>query len=260
MALQSEQIDALAKALAAAQAELLPAIKDAQNPHLRNRYADLASCWDAIKACLPHHGLSVVQGGCTRSGRDYIRTTMLHASGQWIAGMTPIIIGDPKGINPMQALGSAMTYARRYGLAAICGLTAEDDDGAGAGHPAARQPERPRQPDRPPQQPPTRPEPHTAGDALDKLTARYLDRLKAAGLASPDRAEARRWELWNHLATAAVEQGCIPQDAIHDFDGKRSQSMVVKALKELSASHKSWLQDEILAYITTKLQPQEAAR
>jgi len=131
---QTDKIDQLATALASAQAELNPAIKDQPNSHLRSKYADLSSCWAAIRECLPRHGLSVVQGGVVIDGREFLETQLVHASGQWIAGLTPIVVGDMKGISVMQAVGSAWTYARRYGLAAITGLTADDDDGHGAGH------------------------------------------------------------------------------------------------------------------------------
>lgn len=254
--MQSDNIDQLATALAAAQAELLPAIKDARNPHLKNLYADLASCWEAVRACLPRHGLSVVQGGCTRGGRDFIRTTLLHASGQWIAGVTPIIIGDPKGINPMQALGSATTYARRYGLAAICGLTAEDDDGQGAGHP----PQQRRDPEPRPQPPAAAKGPKPAGDLLDRLTGRYLDRRRQAhGPGAFNETEAK-FELWNHLATAAVDQKKLLAESIQDFDGTRTNAAVVKALHGMVGVHDGWLQAETKAYLDSKLQPQEAAK
>lgn len=125
-------VSKLATALADVQAELQPAVKDAVNPHLRNRYADLASCWDALRAILPRHGLSVAQYGCiTADGKPALTTVLLHASGERLEGVIPLLIGDPKGITAMQALGSAISYARRYGLAAMTGLIAEDDDGNG---------------------------------------------------------------------------------------------------------------------------------
>lgn len=257
--MQSEQIDQLATALAAAQSELLPAIKDSTNPHLRNRYADLGSCWEAIKACLPRHGLSVVQGGYTRGGRDFVRTTLLHASGQWISGITPIFLKSlnkegrmqyPAGMNTMQALGSAISYARRYGLAAICGLTAEDDDGQGSGTPPPR-----REPERPapaPARPANGPKP--AGDILDRLTRRYLDKREI----SESAATSAKFELWNHLATKAVADGKLFQESLWDVDGTRSNSLVVKALHGLCGEHDGWLTAEVKSYLDTKLQTQEA--
>lgn len=251
MAYQSEQIDQLASALAKAQAELLPAMKDAANPHLKSKYADLASCWEAIKACLPRHGLAVVQGGCVVDGRDMLRTTLVHASGQWMAGLTPLLIGDAKGLNPMQALGSAWTYSRRYGLAAVVGLTAEDDDGAGAGHPPARQAERPSPPPAPAK---------PAGDLLGRLTGRYLDRRRQANGPGAFNETAAKFELWNHLATKAVEHKKLLAESIVDFEGVRSNSAVLKALRGMVGEHDGWLQAEVKAYLDSKLQPQEAAQ
>jgi hypothetical protein len=57
----SPTIGELAKALAAAQAELEPAKRDATNPHFRSKYADLSACWDAVRAPLARHGLAVSQ-------------------------------------------------------------------------------------------------------------------------------------------------------------------------------------------------------
>lgn len=139
----SENIAELGAALAATQAELDPAVKDSRNPHLGNRYADLAACWDALKAVLPKHGLSVVQAGTMVDGHAVLSTMLVHSSGQWIRGITPLAYGEHRGLTPMQCLGSAWTYARRYGLAAITGLTAEDSDAADSGHRAPeRQPSR----------------------------------------------------------------------------------------------------------------------
>ena len=128
---QSEQIDQLATALAAAQAELEPAEKNSSNPHLKSRYADLTSIYTAIRAVLPKHGLSVVQTMMPNSeNKAHVRTTLMHISGQWIAGEC-ILPSDKQ--NGVQGIGSAITYARRYSLSAIVGVVSEeDDDGAGA--------------------------------------------------------------------------------------------------------------------------------
>lgn len=124
----SENMDKIAGAIAAVQMALRPALKDSSNPFFKSNYADLSSVWDACRRPLGANGLSVVQG----LGRDekdgYLWTTLLHTSGQYITGECPLILGkrDPQGV------GSAMTYYRRYGLAAILGVTQEDDDGQGA--------------------------------------------------------------------------------------------------------------------------------
>jgi hypothetical protein len=130
----SAEINHLAKALAAAQSSLSPAAKDAVNPHFRNHYASLGSVWDAAREVLGANGLSVVQTYAPNDGsRLDLVTTLLHESGQWISGTISMVPAkaDPQGI------GSAATYARRYSLASILGIVAdEDDDGQKASMPS----------------------------------------------------------------------------------------------------------------------------
>lgn len=131
MQCQSDNIQEIAAAIATAQAAIPPAAKNAQNPHLRNRYADLAAVWAAVRDELPKHGLAVVQTMVPRDdGKACVRTLLTHTSGQWIAGecALPVPKADPQGY------GSAITYARRYSLSAMLGVVSEDDDDAeGAG-------------------------------------------------------------------------------------------------------------------------------
>lgn len=121
----SEQIAKLASALAKAQGRFKAAAKDAVNPHFRNRYADLASIWDAIREPLSINGLAVVQGAETSAKEALVTTTLLHESGEWIQSTVtiPVVKGDAQGV------GSAITYGRRYGLTALVGITQDDDDG-----------------------------------------------------------------------------------------------------------------------------------
>ena len=140
MEMQSQTIGALAKALASAQAELQPATKNSQNPFLKNRYADISAVYTAIRSVLPAHGLSVVQTMLpAERGYVSVRTTLLHESGEWIAGEISMPCqSDKGGIGPQQ-VGSAITYARRYSLSAIVGVVSEDDDDAEAAQRAHRQ-------------------------------------------------------------------------------------------------------------------------
>lgn len=124
---QSENINELVSALAKAQGEIMPAIKDSLNPHFKSKYADLNSVWSACREPLSKNGLAIVQTmGKDESGQISLLTTLAHSSGQWIKSRMPIITNkmDPQGI------GSALTYYRRYSLSAIVGIsTDEDDDG-----------------------------------------------------------------------------------------------------------------------------------
>jgi hypothetical protein len=126
----------LAIALCKAQSQLRGAVKDSTNPHFRSNYADLESVWDACRDALTSNGLSVVQFGADApEGHIAITTMLLHESGETVQGtMTlPIVKRDP------QAAGSAITYARRYSLAAMVGVVQVDDDANDAARPAQKQ-------------------------------------------------------------------------------------------------------------------------
>ena len=124
----SPTIGALAAALAKAQGEMGHAKKDAMNPHFRSRYADLASVWEAARAPLAKNGLAVIQTSAETERGACIDTTLVHASGECISGRLTL----PVTKSDAQGFGSAITYARRYGLAAILGIAADDDDGNAA--------------------------------------------------------------------------------------------------------------------------------
>ena len=115
-------------ALAKAQSQIDGAKKDSTNPHFRSKYADLASVWDACREALTSNGLAVVQFGAVSEAGAVLVTRLTHSSGEAIEGSIPLLNG--KG--DMQGLGSALTYARRYGLAAMVGVCPEDDDGNAA--------------------------------------------------------------------------------------------------------------------------------
>jgi len=125
---QSETIGALAAALSKAQASITGAVKDSANPYFKSRYADLASCWDACRKQLAANNLAVIQTTEWNPNGVMLMTTLVHESGQWIRGELPIRAKD----DSPQAQGSAITYARRYALAAIVGLAQIDDDAEAA--------------------------------------------------------------------------------------------------------------------------------
>jgi hypothetical protein len=128
MSEQSEQIGELAKALAVAQGKITGALKDSSNPFFKSRYADLASVWDACRGPLSENGLAVVQLTEADDSGVYVTTTLAHSSGQWIRSRLRL---QPKDATP-QGMGSAITYGRRYALAAIVGVAQVDDDGNAA--------------------------------------------------------------------------------------------------------------------------------
>ena len=123
---KSDDIKELALALSKTQSILKGALKDSNNPFFKSKYADLASVWDACREPLAANGLSVVQMPCNDTPDSVaLETILMHTSGQWISS----VFSMPVSKHDAQAVGSAITYARRYALAAVVGIAPEDDDG-----------------------------------------------------------------------------------------------------------------------------------
>jgi len=118
----------LYSALAAAQAEMGPALKDSQNPAFKSKYADLASVMAACMPALSKHGIAVLQPAFDDDTGRYVKTILAHTTGETVECRVPLIVGK----NDMQGYGSAVTYARRYGLMSMAGIAPEDDDGNAA--------------------------------------------------------------------------------------------------------------------------------
>ena len=124
----SETTAAIAKALAAAQRAMRPAIKDATNPHFRSRYADLAAIDEAIRPHLTANDICWIQSPEFADGCVSVTTRFTHSSGEWIQSTLSLPVERPTP----QAIGSALTYARRYSLSSLAAVPAGDDDGEAA--------------------------------------------------------------------------------------------------------------------------------
>lgn len=154
--MQSEDIEELATALAAAQKDIKNAVRSEDNPFFHSKYADLAAIYDACRDAMTTNGLTVVQyGGFEDNNQPVLYTELIHKSGQYIRGFMPVFVpvqpetpepteGDFDGkegkkpekvkqVNKSQGYGSSMTYMRRYALAAMLGIATEDDDANSAG-------------------------------------------------------------------------------------------------------------------------------
>lgn len=174
---KSDSIANLATALAKAQSEMAGAKKDANNPHYKSKYADLASVWDAARPALTKHELSIAQF-TEPTDKDEIRvcTMLMHSSGEWLSGDIAIPVDKANA----HGYGSALTYARRYALAAAVGIAPEDDDGNAAAQAPAKASTAP----------PNGSARRVATDALDALTpaeketilrkAQHVEELNAA--------------------------------------------------------------------------------
>lgn len=125
---KSDMISDLAAALVKAHAEINGVVKSATNPYFKSKYATLEAVVEAVKPALLKQGIVVVQGLQDAENGVAIETMLLHQSGQWISSTLRL----PATKEDAQGYGSACTYGRRYGLMAICGVPAEDDDGNAA--------------------------------------------------------------------------------------------------------------------------------
>lgn len=125
----SEKIDLISAALLKAQANLDIAKKDKNNSHFKSTYADYGAIVKASRPALLSNDIVVIQGARLIDVNTWQLTTRLqHISGQWMESDYPLVAKDAN--NP-QAFGSATTYAKRFSLAAMVGVVAEDEDDDG---------------------------------------------------------------------------------------------------------------------------------
>lgn len=125
----------IAKALLQAQSEMGNAKKDSTNPFFKSKYADLNSIREACIPILNDKNIVVLQPMIVIDGKNYIKTLLLHDSGESLEGLTEIIYSKQ---NDAQSQGSGVTYARRYGLQSLVNIGADDDDGASASAPVKK--------------------------------------------------------------------------------------------------------------------------
>lgn len=181
----SENINEIAKAMAAFQSEVKQPEKDAVNPHFKNKYVTLDGIVRAIQAAGPKHGLSFIQIPTVNEQGVSVSTVILHSSGQYIE-FEPITL--PMDKRNAQGAGSAITYGKRYSLAAAFGIVSdEDDDGNAASHQQQQRQQRPPQQrqQKPPQAPLTPPKQQGGGisaEQMQTLTAVVKKASEASGI------------------------------------------------------------------------------
>ena len=123
-----EAIAKLFEAVAGAQAEIGGGVKSSENPFFKSQYADLHACREAVREVFGRHGISIVQipeGSMDSVAVASVRTLLTHKDGAYIEGVASCKAAD----GSPQKMGSAITYLRRYSLAAYAGLAQTDDDG-----------------------------------------------------------------------------------------------------------------------------------
>ena len=131
MNLTSESTKEISKALSIAQSKITNVTKDKTG--YGYKYADLGACLEIIRLPLAENELSFVQlPSILESGHPVLISMVLHSSGEWIRSIFHLNAQGSKQMNDTQALGSAVTYLRRYALCAMFGIAQEDDDGQSA--------------------------------------------------------------------------------------------------------------------------------
>jgi hypothetical protein len=123
------------EALLKAQMEMGSAVKDSLNPFFKSKYADLNSIREACMPVLNKYGIVVLQPTVVIDGKNYVKTLLLHTSGESMESLTEILY---KVTGDAQGQGSGITYARRYGLQSLVNVGAEDDDGTKASTPTPK--------------------------------------------------------------------------------------------------------------------------
>jgi hypothetical protein len=122
----------IATALVKAQKEMGNATKGSNNLFFKSKYADLNAIREACLPSLNNNGIVVLQPIVHVEGKNFVKTLLLHESGESIEGLTEIVYSKQ---NDAHAQGSGITYARRYGLQSLVNVGAEDDDGNKASTP-----------------------------------------------------------------------------------------------------------------------------
>ena len=150
---RSASIAALAEALAAAQRNFATIPKDREvkvttrtGGSYTFRYATMDAILSATMPALAEQSLAISQALSSWGDHYAVETTLYHKSGEWISNVTPMFVSGRQGTDGKtyppgnQELGSAQTYARRYGVSALLCITAdEDDDGNQLGYMAIAQ-------------------------------------------------------------------------------------------------------------------------
>jgi hypothetical protein len=116
----------IATALLKAQSEMSNPKKGATNPFFKSKYADLNAIREAVIPTLNENGISVLQPIVHVDGKNFVKTILLHESGELMDSLTEIIYNKQ---NDAQAQGSGISYARRYALQSFVCVGADDDDG-----------------------------------------------------------------------------------------------------------------------------------
>lgn len=218
---KSETIGALAAALAKAQAEVMAAHKDSQNPFFKSTYADLESVWDACRGPLSKNGLSVVQLPHFNGEVVSVTTVLMHASGEWISGE----LGVRPAKADAQGVGATTTYLRRFCLQSVVGVCPTDDDGNEAS--GRTQPPQVYQPAKPARKPTASAKAPLPDEALEEERAAV-----EAGFTSLQEAKNMRSYAFQTALRNGWTEKSIKQAVAENFNGRGFRGLTKDELQE----------------------------
>ncbi len=172
----SEKIENISKALVAVGKEMTDVKKNSENPFLQSSYADLPAVLQVARPILTKNGITLIQFAENPDGKPTVITRLLHESGEWMEAdlSAKVPEGAAEKTNFIQKLGSVITYLRRYQVMAMCGMGAEDEDGADADAPSGTDPKA--KPGKP-----VAPKEFTLQERIDALPKDLKDLLTKAG-------------------------------------------------------------------------------
>lgn len=240
---QSDTINELAAALAKAQGEFTNpernrevTVKTKTGGDYKFKYATFDAILDTVRGPLSANGLALVQGVAISERGTMLATKLLHASGQWVESETPVFYSEDRA----QAFGSGVSYAKRYAVAALLGITAdEDDDGNNAEGNRATFKDR-----KPP--PPSSFERGTpladARRAIDAGTAQSAPPKPKARPTAKEWAHSDDAKAW--LARAATELSAI-SDSVGIREWQDANANSINALDDHHVKRHEWLMEKI---------------
>lgn len=239
---QSDTINELAAALAKAQGEFTNpernrevTVKTKTGGDYKFKYATFDAILDTVRGPLSANGLALVQGVAISERGTMLATKLLHASGQWVESETPVFYSEDRA----QAFGSGVSYAKRYAVAALLGITAdEDDDGNNAeGNRATFKDRKPA------------PKPFEQGKPLNEAR-REMDAGTAQSAPPKPKAQPTAKE-WAHSddAKAWLARAATELAAISDSGGIRewrdANAASINALDDHHVKRHEWLMEKI---------------
>ena len=187
----SESTVEITKSLVAVQKAMVPVKKSADNPFFHSKYAPLDKVAPQALKLLGENDIAVIQPVTHIDGTSALSTCLLHTSGEYIVSTQPLILDKD---NP-QGQGSAITYARRYGLMSMIGMVAdEDNDGNSASVPTVS---------------------NARGPATKGATAKQIDWMRKEAMQITGLEDAEQIDEWIKEVLTVTPQR-VPISKVHD--------------------------------------------